>query len=58
MDFKTIEAAIKQVFGAAALVHETEVFVDRAFKPALAVCAHPKVLATVRHFYETRFERP
>ena len=58
MDFKTIEAAIKQVFGAAALVHETEVLDGRTFKPALAVCAHPQVLKTVRHFCETRFERP
>jgi hypothetical protein len=57
MEFKTIEAAIEQVFGDAALVHETEVFNGQTFKPALAVCAHPKVLATVRHFCETRFER-
>jgi len=58
MDFKEIESAIKKVFGAAALVHESEVLVGRTFKPALAVCAHPKVLGAVRHFCESRFERP
>jgi hypothetical protein len=58
MDFKTIEAEIKKVFGAAALVRETDVFSGQTFKPALAVCAHPQVLKTVRHFCETRFGRP
>ena len=58
MEFKTIEVAINEVFGAAVLVHETDVFVDRGFKPALAVCAHPQVLKTVRHFCDTRFGRP
>lgn len=54
MDFKAMEEEIKKVFGAAVLVRETDAFAGQTFKPALAICAHPKVLAK---FCETRFER-